>query len=564
MTENPSRYLNAKPYNGMASKSRTSWARQSWFLGAVIGLCIFIILPMLSLAITAMGNGEGLIYHLMDTVLLRYLKNTVLLMLGVGALTLLFGITTAWIISRYEFPGRRWIGWMLLLPAAIPSYIIAYVYTSFFEYAGPVQSLIRSSFGFVNMSEYWFPEIRSPGGAIFVMGVVLYPYVYLMSRSGFSQLPARLFEVTLISGRSLFWHVALPLGRPAIIAGLALVLMEVVADFGTVDFFAVETLSLGIYNVWLGMNNITTAAQLALLAFALVFILLAWERYGRRRSQFSITNRSVNGVPRRRATGYWQWLLPVICMVPVTLGFFLPVGILIDHSFSQGFDHLPAVLSAISNTVIAAGLGVVVIMATALMIAIITFYIPSPIARSLASVSATGYAFPGTVLALGVLATVSFIDNGWSWIGQTMFGATWRGVLGGGLVMLIFAYLIRFQAVGLGAVRASLERMPSSLVPASRVMGYGFFPSMVKIVLPLISPAILAGGLLVFVDIMKELPMTLLLRPFDFNTLAIITYQYAHDELIELAALPALMIVLTGLLPVIIVNSYLVKINNYS
>jgi iron(III) transport system permease protein len=335
--------------------------------------------------------------------------------------------------------------------------------------------------------------------------------------------------------------------------------MEVVADFGTVDFFAVETLSLGIYNVWLGMNNMTTAAQLALMAFALVFILLGWERYGRRNSQFSITNRSVNGVPRQNAQGYWRWILPVICLVPVILGFVLPVGILISHTFSQGFDHLPVVGAAISHTVIAAGLGVCVVMICALIVGVIAFYIPSAIGRPLASVSATGYAFPGTVLALGVLAAVSMIDQGWNWLGQTLFGASWGSLLGGGLVMLIFAYLIRFQAVGLGSVRAALERMPDSLVPASRVMGYGFMPSMFRIVLPLISPAILAGGLLVFVDIMKELPMTLLLRPFDFNTLAIITYQYAHDELIELAALPALMIVLTGLLPVIIVHHYLIR-----
>lgn len=559
MSEHPSRYLYTSPDLGLSVRGKPSWARQSWFIAIMIMICLLLILPMASIAITAMGDGEDLLYHLAETILFRYLSNTIILMLGVGLLALLFGISTAWIISRYEFPGRRWIGWMLLLPAAIPSYIIAYVYTSFLDYAGPVQTLIRSIFGYSNMTQYWFPEIRSTGGAIFVMGVVLYPYVYLMTRSGFSQLPARLFEVTLLSGRSLFWVVALPLGRPAIIAGLALVMMEVVADFGTVDFFAVETLSLGIYNVWLGMNNITTAAQLALLAFALVFILLAWERYGRRKNPFHITNRGVSGVPRQNARGCWRWILPMICLFPVMLGFVLPVGILIFHTLTQGFDHLPVVSAAITHTVIAAGLGVCVVMISALIVAMVAFYIPSVIARPLAGISATGYAFPGTVLALGVLASVSLIDKGWGWIGQTLFGVSWGGLLGGGLVTLLFAYLIRFQAVGLGSVQAALERMPASLVPASRVMGYGFVPSMTRIVMPLISPAILAGGLLVFVDIMKELPMTLLLRPFDFNTLAIITYQYAHDELIELAALPALMIVLTGLLPVIIVHHYLIR-----
>ena len=360
MSEHPSRYLYTSPDLGLSVRGKPSWARQSWFIAIMIMICLLLILPMASIAITAMGDGEDLLYHLAETILFRYLSNTIILMLGVGLLALLFGISTAWIISRYEFPGRRWIGWMLLLPAAIPSYIIAYVYTSFLDYAGPVQTLIRSIFGYSNMTQYWFPEIRSTGGAIFVMGVVLYPYVYLMTRSGFSQLPARLFEVTLLSGRSLFWVVALPLGRPAIIAGLALVMMEVVADFGTVDFFAVETLSLGIYNVWLGMNNITTAAQLALLAFALVFILLAWERYGRRKNLFHITNRGVSGVPRQNARGCWRWILPMICLFPVMLGFVLPVGILIFHTLTQGFDHLPVVSAAITHTVIAAGLGVCV------------------------------------------------------------------------------------------------------------------------------------------------------------------------------------------------------------
>jgi len=479
-----------------------------------------------------------------------------ILIAGVGILTLGIGVTTAWVVSRYEFPFRHSLSWMLLLPMAIPSYIIAYVYTGFLDYAGPVQSLIRQHYGFTSWKQYWFPEIRSMGGAIFVMGLVLYPYVYLMARTGFGQIPTRVFEATLLTGRSLIKHVGLPMGRPAIIAGLALVLMEVVADFGTVDFFAVETISLGVYNVWLGMNSITTAAQLALMAFVLVFILLGSERYGRNKNRFVNTRSGITGVPRAEAEGLWRVVLPLICLFPIILGFILPVTILVHFSIGQGVGHMSDITSAIVQTLLVAGLGMVVIMASALTIGIISCYVPSQFGRLLAGLSATGYAFPGTVLALGVLAAIGYIDQGWHWMGLAVFDAKWGPLLGGGIVMLILAYMVRFQAVGLGAVQSALEGMPSTLVPASRVMGNGFVISIRRVVLPLIRPAVLAGGLLVFVDIMKELPMTLLLRPFDFNTLATITYQYAHDELIEKAALPALMIVLTGLLPVIIIQFY--------
>jgi len=510
----------------------------------------------LALVITAMGDNRDLMQHLIETVLFRYLSNTMILIAGVGILTLGIGVTTAWVVSRYEFPFRHSLSWMLLLPMAIPSYIIAYVYTGFLDYAGPVQSLIRQQYGFTSWNQYWFPEIRSMGGAIFVMGLVLYPYVYLMARTGFGQIPTRVFEATLLTGRSLIWHVGLPMGRPAIIAGLALVLMEVVADFGTVDFFAVETISLGVYNVWLGMNSITTAAQLALMAFVLVFILLGSERYGRNKNRFANTRSGITGVPRAEAEGLWRVVLPLICLFPIILGFILPVAILVHFSIGQGVGHMSDITTAVVQTLLVAGLGMVVIMASALTIGIISCYVPSQFGRLLAGLSATGYAFPGTVLALGVLAAIGYIDQGWRWMGLTVFDAKWTSLFGGGMVMLILAYMVRFQAVGLGAVQSALEGMPSTLVPASRVMGHGFLVSIRRVVLPLIRPAVLAGGLLVFVDIMKELPMTLLLRPFDFNTLATMTYQYAHDELIEKAALPALMIVLTGLLPVIIIQLY--------
>ena len=330
----------AFPHNSYANLS-SPWRGQGWLL-AVLLLCgVVLLLPMLALVATALGARHELMGHLIETVLFRYLSNTFLLMLGVGVLALALGVSCAWVVSRYEFPYRRVLAWMLLLPLAMPSYIIAYVYTGFLDYGGPVQTALRAHYGFSDWNAYWFPEIRSMGGAIFVMGFVLYPYVYLLARTGFGQIPTRIFEATMLTGRSLFWHVGLPIGRSAILAGCALVLMEVVADFGTVDFFAVETISLGVYNVWLGMNNITAAAQLALIAVAMVALLLGSERYGRRRIGFIINNRGVTGVPRVAVLGWWRWLLPLFCLVPIVVGFFLPVAILIDFSLAKGTAHLP-------------------------------------------------------------------------------------------------------------------------------------------------------------------------------------------------------------------------------
>ena len=555
--------MSARPTfpNSSYANLSSPWRGQGWLLAILILCGVLLLLPMLALVATALGapldSIGDLIGHLIETVLLRYLGNTFVLMLGVGALALVLGVSCAWVVSCYEFPYRRLLAWMLLLPLAMPSYIIAYVYTGFLDYGGPVQSALRAHYGFSDWNDYWFPEIRSMGGAIFVMGFVLYPYVYLLARTGFGQIPTRIFEATLLTGRSLFWHVGLPIGRPAILAGCALVLMEVVADFGTVDFFAVQTISLGVYNVWLGMNNMTAAAQLALIAVAMVVLLLGSERYGRRKIGFSINNRGVTGVPRMAVLGVWRWLLSLFCLVPIVVGFFLPVVILLDFSLAKGTGHLPDIYTAAAETLLIAGLGAVVVLTSAVLVGVLAYYVPSAAGRLLAYISALGYAFPGTVLALGVLAAVSHLDALWRWLGLALFGAEWGSWIASGWLMVLFAYLVRFQAVGLGAVQTALERIPSSLVPASRVMGYGFMASMRRVVLPLVRPGILAGGLLVFVDIMKELPMTLLLRPFDFNTLATITYQYAHDELIELAALPALLIVLTGLLPVFIIQHYL-------
>jgi len=441
-------------------------------------VCLLLISPIVAIIIVAFQPAPSLLGHLIETVLGRYLLNTLALMAGVGLLAGFFGVSSAWVVSRYEFKGRRLFDWLLVLPAAIPAYIIAYAYTDFLEFAGPLQTALRNILGVTSARDYWFFEIRSLGGAIVMMAAVLYPYVYIMSRTAFRQTSRTLFEAAMVSGRDLFYQVGLPLARPAIIAGLALVLMEVISDFGTVEYFAVDTLTLGIFNVWLGMNNMPAAAQLSLIALVVIIGLLGTEIYARSRRSFQNLSNTKRGAA-------------------------LVIGLLSHYRLGKG-------------------------------------------ARILAFIASTGYAFPGTILAIGVLGFMGGLNHVMSLIGAPY--------LSGGLLALVIGYMVRFHAVGYGAVETGIGRVPKHLFEASTVLGKSFTQSLLGVVLPIISPSVGAGILLVFVDVMKELPMTLLLRPFNFETFATFTYQYAKDEMIEQAALPALMIVLTGLIPVILLN----------
>jgi len=514
------------------------------------GCCLVLRAPIVALVHTAMGDGQGLMTHLMETVLFRYFANTILLMLGVGAGAFVFGVTTAWMVSRYDFPGRTLLDWMLVLPAAVPAYIIAYTYTDFLEYAGPVQTLLREWAGWQTSREYWFPEIRSMGGAMLVMASVLYPYVYITARTAFRITSSRLYEAAILSGQNIFFKVALPLSRPAIVAGLALVLMEVISDFGTVDYFAVETLTLGIFNVWLGMNSITTSAQIALMAFALIIVVLGVELYAQSRSGGEANIRGQAGVPVREARGALRVVLPLCCSIPVLLGFVVPVGVLLGFVVEDvSLIKAPDLGNILFNTVIVALSSSVIIMALAGFVAIMAIWRSGKAGRLIAGLAATGYAFPGTILAIGVLAVAGGSDQ----VIARITGSS-GGILIGSVAMLIFAYIVRFQAVGYGTIRSGIRRLPPNVMPASQVMGHGFGSSVCQVALPLLRPSFLAGLLIAFVDIMKELPMTLLLRPFNFETLATMTYQYAKEEMLEVAALPALIIVLAGLIPVSIVN----------
>jgi iron(III) transport system permease protein len=538
--------------------TRSRGAAWSW---AAILLCLVCITPILFVFVAATGDAEGLWGHLFETVLPRYVANTLGLMVGVALVALGFGIPGAWAVSRYRFPGRRLFEWMLLLPAAVPAYLIAYTYTDFLEYAGPVQGGLRDLFGWSSARDYWFPEIRSLEGASLVMGAVLYPYVYLMARTAFTLTPASLFEAGRLANRNLFWSVGLPIARPAIVAGLALVLMETISDFGTVEYFAVETLTLGIFNVWLGMNNLPAAAQIACLAFFFVLALLILERYARSRRQYSDTGRkAVAQTAIQPGPAGTAWCLAA-CLIPIVVGFVVPVGVLLSfvlRGYSLSLED--AALDAVLNSLLISGATAVTVMAVAALIVFVSVYRGGRWMRILAAMAAVGYAFPGTILAIGVVTAVGALDSGISASVEALTGVPSGALLSSGIGLVLFACAVRFMAVGYGAITTGVQRLPPNMMNASRVLGHGFASSFRHVILPLVRTSILAGGMLVFVDVMKELPMTLLLRPFNFETMATHVYQYAKDELLEEAALPALMIVVAGIGPVILMNAALRRI----
>ena len=519
-----------------------------------LALCVILASPIAAVFSAAAGDTGGLWQHLFTTVLPRYVTNTLVLMVGVAVLTLVIGVSTAWIVTRWDFPGRRILEWSLLLPAAVPAYIVAYTFTDFLEFAGPLQTALRETFGWQTKLDYWFPEIRSMPGAIIVLGLALYPYVYIMTRTAFRLTPGSLFEVASLHNRRLFVSTALPLARPAMVAGVALALMETISDFGTVEYFSIETLTLGIFNVWLGMNSLPGAAQIAVFAFLFVIVLLVLEAYSRGRRHYSDTGRRHTSLTPIRTSGLHAGVCAAICAAPVILGFLFPVVILLGFVI-QGYsiDNYAKIVEVAFNSLLIAASVAIMVMAAATVMTVEGIFHRNRLVRALTALASTGYAFPGTILAIGVVTFAGMVDDGLQVVLEGIFGLSYGGITGT-LTLVLIACMVRFQAIGYGAMSAGVRRMPPNLLSASRVLGQGFEGTLRQIAFPLVRSSILAGGLLVFVDVMKELPMTLLLRPFDFDTLSTYVYQFAKDELLERAALPALAIVATGIGPVILMN----------
>ena len=535
-----------------AGSRRPRLALDGWTLiAAAIGL--FVAIPLGSVVFTALGPSDGIWSHLVSTVLWVYAGNTLWLMLGVGLGTIVIGTSTAWLVTMYRFPGRRILSWALLLPLAVPSYILAFVITDQLEYAGNVQSALRGVFGWTSAHDYWFPEIRSLGGATVVLSLVLYPYVYLLARAAFIEQSFGLFETSRTLGRgpiASFFTVALPLARPAIAVGVALALMETLNEFGTIDFFAVPTLTAGIFDVWLNMDNTAGAAQLAsiLVAFALVLVVI--ERISRRSRRYYGTTARTPALPEYPLSPARAFSAFVWCATPVALGFVLPACVLGGYAVEFYAETLDAdYVDYAANSLMLAAWTAAVVTLAGIVLAYGVRLSPRRAMRGLAEFATIGYAVPGAVLAVGIMVPLGRFDNAIDAMSRAVFDVPLGLLISGTATALVVGYAVRFLALGYRTVDSGLSRITPSIEGAARTLGAGPTRALVRVHVPLIRPSVITAALLVFVDTMKELPLTLILRPFNFDTLATFVYQYASDELLEECALGALTIVVAGVAP---------------
>jgi len=528
-----------------------------WAAGAVV-IAVLVALPVVTVVVMAMFPTENIWPHLLDTVLPGYVINTLELMAGVALGTILIGVTAAWLITMCEFPGRRIFEWALVLPLAMPAYVVAYVYTDILEFAGPVQGLLRDLTGWNTGRDYWFPEIRSLGGAITIMTMALYPYVYLLARSAFLEQSSGVGEAARTLGCSAwaaFRRVSLPMARPSIVVGVALVLMETLNDFGTVEFFAVETLTTGMFNVWLVMGNTGGGAQIAVVMLLFVIGLLIAERTARRRRGYHDTSTRPGRALRYKLSTGRRIAAVLVCAAPIVVGFVVPAGLLISYAI-EFYDvsmenRFP---QAAANSIMLAGLAAGIAAMVGLFLAYAVRMRKSRALTLLARFASLGYAVPGAVLAIGILFPFGLFDNALDRFMRDTFGVSTGLLLSGTIAALLFAYVVRFLALAYGTLEAGLGRVTPHMDDAARTLKHGPAKALIKVNLPIIRGSIMTAAILIFVDSMKELPATLLLRPFNFDTLATYVYQFASDELLEECALGALTIVAAGVIPVILLT----------
>lgn len=530
----------------------SSW---TWGVGAI---ALIVATPILVILVNLFNDTSETWIHLVNTVLADYITNSLLLMVGVGLLVLVIGTGTAWLVTMCRFPGVRVLEWLLLLPLAAPAYLLAYIYTEFLDYYGWVQLTLRQWFGWQTVQDYWFPDIRSLGGAIVLLALTLYPYVYLLARVAFLEQSTRTLEVSRSLGCGpwrAFWTVALPLARPSLAAGLALALMETLNDFGTVQFFGVTTFTTGIYRTWLGMGERDAAAQLASILLLFILVLITLERWSRRRAKYY--QNAANTQPfQPYQLNVWQSVGAIAaCALPVTLGFLLPLILIVQMTFSGTGKGINSEFWELSgNSLLLATLTALLGVTLALIMAYGQRLRQNITMALSVRLAAMGYAVPGSVIAVGTLIPMGQLDN---WIADVLesgFGISIGLLLSGTIVALLFAYLVRFLAISFNTVESSLGKIQPTLDDAARSLGCSPLKTLVKVHVPLLRSGVLTAMMLLFVDVMKELPATLVIRPFNFETLATQVYRYASDERLVEAAAPALAILAAGVIPVIFLS----------
>jgi iron(III) transport system permease protein len=533
-------------------------AERLW-LAAALSIAVIMLLPLGSLLWTAAQGSAGLWSHLAAHVLPQAAWTTALLLTGVGGLSVVIGTGCAWLVSAYDFPGRRLFGWALLLPLAMPTYIVAFAYLDLLHPLGPVQSALRALLGIDSPRDFRLPDLRSLPGCIALMALVLYPYVYLSARAMFATQAAGLIEAarTLgVGGAALFWRVALPLARPAVAVGAALVLLETLNDIGASEFLGVKTLTVAVYSTWITRSDLPGAAQIALAMLAVVLMLLALERHGRRRQRYASVQRP-RPIRAQRLRGARALLATVVCALPVLLGFVAPALSLSVDAWDRlrGAGVSPQLVASAWNTL---KIGLLVVVATMVAGLVLAWSLRlGQLARrervpALAlRVGSLGYALPGTVLAIALLTPMAWFDDAAAVLVAALGGAP-QALLMGSTAALVLACSLRFLAIASGGIDAGLARIPLSLDQAARSLGAGTGRSLARVHLPLLRPAVAVAAMLVCVDAMKELPATLLLRPLNFDTLATWLYAEAARGTYEEGAVAAWLIVLIGLPAVLV------------
>ncbi|QPC86810.1 ABC transporter permease subunit [Mesorhizobium sp. NBSH29] len=539
--------------------------RQPFVSASALALSALVLLPIFSLFYVALSGTGADWPHLFAHVLPGATVTTLSLLAMVAIATSVVGVAGAWLVVGYDFPLRRTFSWALVLPLAVPPYLAAYAFGEFFHYSGPVQGLVRDLFGFTSMRDYWFPDIRSTPGAAFVLSSVLYPYVYLTTRIVFLMQGRNIADVARTLGArpaKVFWTVLLPVARPAIVAGVALVLMETVNDIGASEFLGVRTLTFSVYTTWLARGSLEGGAQIALLMLVIVFVLIAAEHWARRRQRFH-SGRATQlraHPPRAKLTGIAAFGALAAVALPVLAGFGIPLLTFGQYALRR-LDQFasPAVASAFVNSVFTAAVTSSITIVLALFLINAARLSRGRVISSTVRLAAVGYALPGGVLGLGLLFVLARFDNSLDAFARSTFGISTGLLFTGSAAAVIIACTIRFLALAEGAIQSGMEKLPPHLDQAARSLGQTPTRSATTVLLPLLKPAILTAAVLVFVDTIKELSATILLRPFGFNTLATYVYENASRGVPEEGAVAAIVIILTALVPVILLSSALMR-----
>jgi len=518
---------------------------------AALAIVAVVLAPLAAVLWIALHPTENIWPHLLSTVLPRYFTTTLVMMAGVGILTAAVGTGAAWLVTMYRFAGRGWLVHALLFPLALPAYVGAYALVDFLDYSGPLQTGLRATFGWQDARDYWFPEIRSTWAAVLVLSAALYPYVYLLTRQALREQSGGVYEVARALGTGgwgLFWRLGLPLARPAIAAGVALALMETVADFGTVAHFGVQTLTTGVFSTWLNGGNAGGAAQIAGVIMTLIFLLVAMERISRRNARFHRPARHARPIEPQTLTGWRAALAFGLCLMPFLFGFVLPVGVMLTHAFDRPDVWIaPGLGSAALNTLIVGGTAALITVGAALFLVYGVRMAGRGLARLILPVTLLGYAAPGAVLAVGLLVPLAALDHR---VADTILALTGTDpglLLTGTSAAIVLAYVVRFFGIAQGAVDSAFGRISPSLPMAARSLGEGNGGTLRRLYLPLMRGSVASALLVVFVDCVKELPATLLLRPFNFNTLSTRVYELASLERLGEAAPAALVVTALGL-----------------